>query len=342
VANDVQVRAYTPFGEPIGTYYPATAVKCAWARNQATAATFSIPKIGPRYASRYLRHLNRVEIHHAGLPLPWTGVLIQPEEKEATVDVTAQSSEYVLTRRFTDTLYTPIGTAGEIARGLLDQAGRQAPTGIALSALDVSGAQYYVEYEQKAVADALQELADRAGADWWIEKAGTDHRTPWAFRWAAPRGADRTAEVLLHGDICDPPSYLASGQNLVTALHVVGGGTGSGLSERLQLYIRDNVAIRLYGLVEDVLELSDVIDPVLLYQAGLATLLQRSRPAKTLGINLDNRRGMWGQFWLGDLIRVIVPKVAYIGLDAVVQVQGIQLDADAGKLGLVVEIVEVL
>jgi hypothetical protein len=124
-------------------------------------------------------------------------------------------------------------------------------------------------------------------------------------------------------------------------VHLLGAASGSGngdVEDRLYLYLVDKPSRQLYGLREARIEYPDIIDPVLLNEAGLRKLYVLSKPLRTFGLNIDDRAGVWGTFWLGDTVRALMTRVGFAGLDARALVTGIQYNSDSEKLGLTVEV----
>jgi hypothetical protein len=334
-----ELRVYDPNHRPIGTIPNIKGVQIAWLRNDIGTLQFTMAAAGLRWSTQYIRQWYRYEYHHPDLPV-WTGVLIDPGEGtggEATP--TLQAAEIYYKKRFTDLWWQDIGTGGALAENLHRIASRRYPFGVVLGGIANDGPEYYSEYELKNVYDALTELAERTGGDFWIEKTGHTHGDPWRFNWSAARGADLSASVLVSGDVVDRPDHKQPGGDMANFLHVIGGGTGSSLEERLYIPVFNQASIDVYGLLEDRTEYKDIEDPTLLEEAGLRELYRRMIPERQIALNVDNRRGGFGSFWLGDTIRAILYRVGFVGLDVKVRVNGIQYDVDAGKLGLTVEIV---
>lgn len=333
-----ELRVFTHAHRPIGTLPGIKGVQIAWVRNDIGTLQFNMAATGLRWSDQYIRHWYRYEYHHPDLPV-WTGVLTDPGNGsggEATPVL--QAAEVYYTKRYTDLWHQDIGTGGALAANLHRVAARRA-FGVVLGAIDNNGPEYYAEYELKKIYDALIELTERTGGDFWIAKDGHTHSDPWRFHWSAARGADLSASVLIAGEIVDAPDHKQPGVDMANFLHVIGGGTGSSLEERLYIPVFNQASIDAYGYLEDRIEFNDIEDPTLLEEAGLRELYRRMIPQRQIACNIDNRRGVFGSFWLGDTIRAVLYKTGFVGLDTRVRVNGIQYDIDARKLGLTVEIV---
>lgn len=328
--------------KPIGIIHPVKAVSLSWALNEITPGTFALPADSVRWSDVYLRHLHRVEFHHPKLPT-WLGVVLEPASAWPDGQVQCSSAEWLYTKRFTDKLFMGSGTetAGELVQMIHEQAIKRQPLGIICGEIDRSGAAYYVEYQLEKAWDAITKICEMTGGAAWVEKIGHSHVDPWLLRYARTVGQDRRGEVLLCGQIVDRPDEKSSAAGMATALHVIGAASGSGtgdLEDRLYLYRVHKPSIDVYGLLEERVEFPDIIDPTLLEEAGGRKLEELSRILRTFGLNIDNRDDVWGRFWLGDIVRAMMTRVGFRGLDTAVRVKGIQYNGDTEKLGLTVEV----
>lgn len=335
---EYELRAYTPSRKPIGVVSPVADVNAAWQLGEFGALTFKIPRNSLRWNPHYMRHLNRIEYHDSRLPVAWVGLIVAHEPAGADVKITCISAEWLYTKRFTEReAFDTYGTAQELAIYLHGQASRQRPLGIVPGTMEMGGDIYNVTFELTNCGDGLKSLSDMSGGYHWVEKTGRAHLDPWLLRWALGRGVDRTADVLLCSEIVDDPQFKSSADQMQTAVHALGVEEDG---ERLYLYRRSKPAIEVYDLLEGKLDLPDVETIELLQNAAEGKLRADKLPANAAGLNIDNRRGMWGRFWLGDTVRTILPTASYAGLDTAVQVHAIQVDAAAGKMGLAVEVLD--
>lgn len=346
-----ELRVFTHDRRPIGTIYPVRNVSASWALGGQGALSFTIPKNSIRWSDSYVRHRYKVEYHDERIDYPWIGFIQDHAPADADVTITCLAAEALYADRHTERYVVGLGkeAAGQIVHLLHEQAVRDEPLGVLLGEIDLSGPNYYVKYALKQISQGLDELAELTGGHWWVEKRrrvtigglsyyvpGREHVDPWLLRWARTIGVDRTNDVTLAAEVTNLPDYHVTSAGMATAAHVLGVDIGG--EERLYVYVPDKAARRVYGLITTVLDFPEIMDPTLLEEAGKRELYRRNRPLKTLGITVDDRRSMWGLFWLGDLIRVTLTNVGYLGLDAIVRVMGIQLDAASGQMGLVVEL----
>lgn len=343
-ARPGQLRVASARNVPIGSIFPVRAINAAWVRNGLAALQFTIPRLSRRWSTAYVREGNRIEYHHPALPVAWVGVIQEFDESNPDeVTITCTSAEWYYGARYTDLWFViDDATPAETVQILHQQATARAGLDIELGPVEHTGVRYFSEYELKNILEALTDLATMTGGDFWVEKRGTRHADPWRLQWATQRGSDRRSAVYVSGEVVDRPQWKRSGGKIATALHVIGGGDGGSIIgvNRLYLYLPSRSAIAVYGLVEGKYELSDVADPILLREAGERELATRSRAVRTLGVNLDDRFHAWGTFWLGDTIRLALRGVDFAGYDGPVRVNGIQIDEDSGKMGLVVEVVD--
>jgi hypothetical protein len=333
-----ELRVFDPFGKPVGSL-PATGIAVGWSLDGADQASFAVPAVGQKYATQYLQELNRVEFHHEALPQVWTGVILNTKPGGGVLSASCISAEWYYQKRHTEVWTQIIGTGGAIAQELHAQAVRREPLGIVCGEVDRSGAEYYFEASLKSTYDALQELKEMAGGYYWVEKTGHLHSDLWQLRWAKHRGVRRVADVLLCGEVIAEPDFNRSAADVATFAYVLGGGTGSEIWQRLNVEMVNRSARQQYGLMETVIEYPEVIDLTLLQDAGGRDLAKRGKVAKTLGVSVDNRRNIFGTFWVGDTVRALLSGVNFSGFDGSVFVRGVQYNTDTEALGLVVEIV---
>lgn len=331
---------YSPTGVPLGPVFPARALGVAWQEGTISGASFSVPKTAtlPVYDRDFLGDLNRFEWHCSVFPVAWTGVVLDQEADATDHKVTCVGSEWLYTGRLTDEWDQMIGYPGELIAMLHQRAVGRQPVGIVPGLMERGGAEYYALFENKYISDALAEVASYEGGTWWVEKRSHAHADLPRLRYAQKRGRDLSGSVLLCGEVVDVPGYKRSAAAMATAILALGieiQGLG-----RLREYLPDPAGVRKYGLRERLVENSawDTIE--VLHSAAVLGLQSSREPARTPALNIDNRGGAFGSFWLGDTVRVILPTVQPGGLDAKVRVTGIQYDGDAGKLGLTCMLVE--
>jgi hypothetical protein len=337
---DAEVRVYSPTRRPLASFGQLTGLSISWQRNGASAATWSIPRTARWYNPELVSPHNRIEIHHRLLPVVWTGVLLDYGGTGPDVTLTAQSAEWLFTKRYTARWLQVVGVPGTVAGALLRQAESSGYLGVTAGDLDLAGPPSYREYSLKRISEALQSLAAESGGDYWIEKREREHSAPWRFMWSGRRGRDRRGMVLLGPELTDPPQYNASGQEQATAVHTIGGGTGPSIEQRMYLFGVDPASRDRYGHLEELIEYPDVIDLATLEALDNAERGRRAKPAHRVGFNINNSRSMWGTFWIGDTIRSILPTVGPRGYDGAARIDAIQVDAGAGRMGLVVELLE--
>jgi hypothetical protein len=90
--------------------------------------------------------------------------------------------------------------AGVIAMQLLRLANSSSPTGVWPSKLTEPGSPVRgdIDFGSSSLGDALNDLADRTGDEWWLEESVSRQKIELALRWARRRGRDRRAEVALY------------------------------------------------------------------------------------------------------------------------------------------------
>lgn len=332
-----ELRVFTKSHKPIGVIYPAADIAASWQRNELGALTFRIPKRSLRWSTTYVRHLNRIEYHHPQLPVVWVGVIVAHAPAGADVVITCVSGEWLYYKRFTEFdqeagPYIAVVTAAEHVVYLHEQADRRGFLGITPGDVQLGGDTYELEFELANVGESLKALAELAGADVWVEKRGHAHSDLWTLRWSRARGRDLRGQMLLCSEVVDSPSYPTSANDMATQVHVLGHEEGP-----FRLYVQrtDRPAERVYGHLEAKHE-ADIADVALAEQAGEQELGRVSQPVGSPALNIDNRRGVFGTFWVGDVVRAMIPGLGYAGLDRAVSIEGIQFNEQTETMGLIV------
>lgn len=333
-----ELRMFTRTRQPIGVVHPATDVNASWVRNGIGALTFRIPKRSLRWSTVYMRMLNRIEYHHPQLPIVWVGYVMAHSVSGADVKIGCVSAEWLYFKRYTEHEPMPLSrSSAEIALILHSLADRIEPLGIIPGDCSSGADSTPVTMDLTNCGDGLKSLASLSNADWWVEKLGHRHADPWFLRWSVQRGRQRQAFVLLCSEIVDDPQYQANANDMATAVHVLGKEAG-GLRE--YIYRRNRPATQVYGVLEAVVDRGDVYDLPTLEAIARLESYMRSHPGRGIGLNIDNRRGVWGTFWLADTVRTIIAGVDFAGLDTNVRVDAIQIDDSAQKMGLVVAVLD--
>jgi hypothetical protein len=90
--------------------------------------------------------------------------------------------------------------AGVIAMQLLRLANSSNPTGVWPSKLTEPGSPVRgdMDFGSSSLGDALNDLADRTGDEWWLEESVSRQKIELALRWGRKRGRDRSAELALY------------------------------------------------------------------------------------------------------------------------------------------------
>lgn len=348
-----EVRVFTPGRSTLGVLPGVKGVKVAWKRNGAAAAAWAVPS-NATLPEELLNMCNLIEVQDARLPVPWIGQLLDQASSETEPGLTALSAESLYSTRMTSIdwyLENPL-TAGSLIGLLHDEATRVAPLAILSGDLDVSGdtvgiAELYSGQPLTPIDLLIGQVATWSGGDWWVEKQGLLPNDPWWLRFARQRGRDLSGSVVLSSDVTDWPEYKVSGGGLATAMYALGAGITDDPADHIALYLMDRTALAdgrsvvdTYGLREVKVEYPDVYNADLLYTVAARDLARMSRPARMIGVNIDDRSGNWGAFWLGDTVRLILARVRHDGLDIRAVVDAIEVDLDAGKMGVVLEILE--
>lgn len=331
-------------GRPIGVLWPVSGVQLSWAYNELGSASMSVPRGSTCWNTTYIRPGNRLEYHHASLEKPWIGELLDYGGSGPDAQLQFVSAENLYFQRVGEEYWACQGTetAGAIFSILHNMAVRREGLGIVPGDIWTGGPTYANEYALPVIGEAFNELAEATGGSWWVEKTERSLAAPWKLCYQRYRGVDRSGSVLLCGEVVDEPEFRASAAELKTAMWLLGSdGSAEGggdINDRQKIYLPYRDARAAYGLREGILDMPEVFEPQLLNEAGYRELVRVGRPLKALGINVDDRYGAWGSFWLGDTVRVMARNADFVGFDGPARVKGIQVEVDTMRMGLVVEV----
>ncbi|MCJ7510784.1 MAG: hypothetical protein MUP14_07860 [Dehalococcoidia bacterium] len=164
----------------------------------------------------------------AGCP-PFVGRIDDVEHKDdGTVEITGPAYAQVLFERALpqDCSFSS-EAAGAIAMQLLRLANTQNPTGVWPSKLSEPGSPVRGDFDAGSaqLGDALNDLADKTGDEWWLEEIISRQKIEIALRWGRRRGQDRSREILLYeGKHFTTSSYKETSQGVARSAIAIGGG----------------------------------------------------------------------------------------------------------------------
>ena len=212
----------------LATLQTARSVKRGWRLGDLTGATFEVSPDDAAFSIQAERHLlslgNMVVIEETGLP-SWVGFVdkVAWGLKATGVAVEAKEAGSLLQERKTPKQFLVAENTSSAARRLMHEANAQNPTGILVGALE-RGCLATVDLSSMSVADALDNLCEISGQEWWVEPAVSPSGVDLTLRVSSARGEDKSGSIVLReGQLVDA-KYVLDADNIVASLTVVGSG----------------------------------------------------------------------------------------------------------------------
>lgn len=286
-----------------------------WVRNDVGTATIVVPYSHPR-----LRELaaygNVIRIKERNFPT-WVGQVVQREwdSSNGTVVLSCKSAEWMLQKKVTGQGRVYAGnsgnSAGAVAYSIYDNAAR------ANSDLRQIRPGYFNspktahrEYNYADLFEALKDMAEDYGADFWVDEELKLHFTT--------RGADRRGVVVLReGRHLSGVRVADSAEEMVTA--VVGLGEGNSIPEKPKL-LRKLTGTPFFRA--EVLDVNGVGSEDALRSPVEEKLIKDGQPRVTVDASVERINGTYGNFWIGDTITLVTRHPFLRQVD--VQVVGIE------------------
>lgn len=298
-----------------------------------------------------------------GLP-PYVGSIdrIEEDPDTRTVEVSGDSLEAILYGRQLPLDATFEGqSAGSIARQMLALVNSTNPTGIWASTRSEPGTPIRGTFDASGsmLGNALDDLAERTGDEWWLEHVVERGRIENFLRWGK-RGVDKSMSIhLQEGVHFSRAEYVRDALGLVQSVAVIGGGAAvadrsaavisssrpSGYTERGTVREsaseahRRSLAVRGPALSREIVEYLPLDqDEAVLADAAARALEEPLTAAEELDLTI-NAVLDWGDFGPGDVVRAVLPNVGFGGVSRRVRVLAMQPDEDAGECDLAVRVV---
>jgi len=163
----------------------------------------------------------------AGCP-PFLGCIDVLEYKDdGTVEVTGPDyAQVFFERALPQDCSFSSQAAGVIAMQLLRLANSQNPTGVWPSKVSEPGSPIWGNFDAGSaqLGDALNDLADKTGDEWWLEEIVNRQKIEIALRWGRRRGQDRSRVMALYeGKHFTASSYKETSQGIARSAIAIGG-----------------------------------------------------------------------------------------------------------------------
>lgn len=341
MAQRIIAEFSSPRDELLGVCPYVSDVSREWIFNDFGTASFSLPGTTPRLYE-FVNWGNIVRLHEEGVP-SWVGVVTERKWNKGNVQLNLKSAEWLLQKKIT-------------RQGLLLGANGGVAAGAIASALFYSAAirsnrvqnlkpgnfdattMHFRQYDYVDLFDALQEMAEKDGAAFWVD---TDLFVHYRNR----RGVDKSQgnyPIVLYEDTQLIDVELTERiENVITAAMALGAG------DSLTAKPKYGVAINHPRLFRaEVMNQSGVKTPAGLVEPTKAIIKERSEPELLVDATMlryDNKRdgtpqfAEWGKFWLGDIVKLVLYSTGY-PLEVSAQLIGAGIDEE-NKMRLVSKLV---
>lgn len=311
----------------------------SWRLSNVGQLGFSLAKTDSKAIEDYLHFGNRVLIQFDnGLP-NWGGVIDPPRNwSNGLIECTAYSAEYLFSMRTSGKNKVYSGaTVGNIFRDLIEEANGVSHTGIVLGSIFSGGDGYTVDYHYTNLLSIFRNYLTDALSDFDFEVAASDNNGTILFtaNLYERKGSDKLNYLLVEGTNAEVTKLSEQGQ-LVNVWDFPGAGNDWG-SDRQVGHAEDSTSIERYGYRQGS-EVQSNIKSLLQLDALAATALAESKdPHNMIDIlALNLAPAAFGDYDIGDSLRLIAPSIGFSGLDTTVRIIGRAFSPSSGTCELVV------
>jgi hypothetical protein len=159
---------------------------------------------------------------------PWAGWIdrIQADKSAGTVTVECRDAAGKLAERHSGLTTARSGSAGRIARDVLQEANARNGFGVTWDVTSEQGTPVQdIDVSGSTVLDALNRLAEETGDEWWIELKARGDGLSFGLHWCEQRGFDLSQYVYLRDGIeVSKLTYSQDAVEVAESVLVVGGG----------------------------------------------------------------------------------------------------------------------
>lgn len=294
-------------------------------------------------------------------PYPWVGkiVSLRRNRRSGSINVSAVGFEQILEYRYTGAALVIDGSVELALRQVLAALNADNPTGILIGNVGGAAVDASTSFVYANGREALDALAELAGAEWWIEPMLTSAGLEFRLHFRPWRGFDRSSEApLVDQGNCYWTDWTMDGEALTYGLTVLGGeasGTQS-ISERAAATVRTATVSFVgphgysrFGPVEgtnilnrqDRFTLIQQLRSAGQMEAAAEVMLARQRiGGVALGARLSVRLDatVWARLDVGSVIECRLPSAFLDGFDGPARILGVQPMEEDGMLDLSLEL----
>lgn len=339
------VKCYDRLGNYLDVLDNAQLGTRSWVSSRIGDFDFRLPRTDPKATKNSLGKMNLIQVESDTGVSDWGGRIKEVVwEDAAHIYVKCESKEALLRRHIVeDYTFTDRRTTGSIINGILQQelASSGGIPGISLGTIETSGettaySARGVDLWDDVIQDMFQFLDDeRTKAYAWVDADGK-------FHWRMTRGADLSTQVILRSGyhINKWPRYRIDYSGIIT--QAIGYSNQANWDQKHKTKVRNLPAWAEWGTLEGVATakrseaLSEAQKHARMY------IRQNYAPSALLDIQINNRDGIWSDFWIGDTVRVVIPNFGWEeegGCDVKLKIQGIEVQEQPQKMRIIGSVV---
>jgi len=222
----------------LATFQTARNVRRGWRLGDFTGASFEVLPSEAAFLALGQRNLlrlgNMVVIESTWMPY-WVGFIekVTWTLKAGSIQVEAQEWASVLQDRKTPKQFLVAGENTSTAvRRVMYEANARNPTGIQVAAVLEPGARATTDLSSMSVADALDNLCEISGQEWWVGAVVSAAKVDLTL-YVGSRGEDKSGRIVLRdGPFLVDANYTHDARNVVASLTIVGQAPGGSFALR--------------------------------------------------------------------------------------------------------------
>lgn len=320
----VQLQVNSKFNGLVTVTKDVAVTSRTWVRNDTGTATIVVPTSHPRLYD-IIQWGNILRLREYGVPT-WIGQAVSREWGYGTITLQCKSAEWMLQKKLTGQgrVYGAGGAvpAGQVAADLFYNAAVQNNDIRVLhgGAFTLSR-RVFKEYNYADLYESFRKLAEETGGDFWVDENLVVH-------FCDNRGTDkRGSTVLREGRHLSEVRIVESADDVLTA--AIGLGEGDKVVDRAKLLLKlpDQPFFRA-----EVVDVNGATSPEMLNDPVRTELSTRGMPRIAVDANIQRINGTYGDFWVGDLITLVVKHPIYRQLG--VKVIGLELGDNETMRGI--------
>jgi len=309
----------------------------SWVINGAGDCDLAIPRTDAKAVEANFGQKNLVVIESdTGVPA-WGGQVQKCDwSTPEWLKVTLRSREILLRKHLG--IYEGRTSPGDAAYRLIQPAvtAGEIP-GLYLGDFYTLGGPYdYAIYAWDLYDKALPELIKPTDKDepqpheWYVDGYGR-------FHWTPGRGNDLSATVALRSGyhLTKWPGYSIQYDKILT--RALGLGNATAWKDKTKSYWNEPTAQANWGIHEEAVDVpSNTVFRTEKYARRLVR--QNWAPQEIIDLRINNRDGIWSQFWIGDMIRIIIPNFGWIergGCDIEIRVLGVEVEEEREQMRII-------